>query len=253
MALVNHPDSLLGRLGTLPDPRRRKGRRYPLPALLALVLLGMLHGRDSLRGAWIWARQHWGVLWRPLGARSPHFPSYNTVRDLLASLDADDLDRRLRPWLEQFLDRPLGGVSADGKVLRGSKRADRAALHLVALVAHECASVLAQREAQGGDEVAALLVLLSEVPLNGRTISMDAGLLNASVTQTITRRHGDYVGSVKGNQVEVQTLMDEWIAPAVLSPPGGRAGTTAGGGGRDRAAAPQTAKGQGGGNRGGAA
>jgi DDE_Tnp_1-associated len=250
MALASHPDSLLGRLGTLPDPRRRKGRRYPLPALLALVLMGMLHGRDSLRGAWFWARQHWGVLWRPLGARSPHFPSYNTIRDLLASLDADDLDRRLRPWLEQFLDRPLGGVSADGKVLRGSKRTDRAALHLVALVAHECASVLAQCEAQGGDEVAALLLLLSEVPLNGRTISMDAGLLNASVTQTIMKEHGDYVGSVKGNQVEVQTLLDEWIAPAVLSPPGGCDGSAAGEGDRDRTAASLEARIKGAGSRG---
>lgn len=253
MALVSHPDSLLGRLSTLPDPRRREGRRYPLAALLALILLGMLHGRDSLRGAWVWARLHWGLLWRPLGARSPHFPSYNTLRNLLASLDADDLDRRLRPWLEQFLDRPLGGVSADGKVLRGSKRADRAALHLVALVAHECASVLAQREAQGGDEVAALLLLLSEVPLNGRTISMDAGLLNAPVTQMITKQHGDYVGSVKGNQEEVKTLLDEWIAPAVLSPPSGHGGTTAGIRGRDRAAAPQTAGSEGEGSRGAAA
>ena len=75
MALVAHPDSLLGRLGALPDPRQRKGRRYPLAPILGLVLLGMLHGRDSLRGAWVWAHQHWGVLWRPLGARSPHLRS----------------------------------------------------------------------------------------------------------------------------------------------------------------------------------
>src|SRR5262245_57445874 len=51
MALQPHPDSLLGALATVPDPRRRKGRRYPQPTLLGLVLLGMLHGHDSLRGA----------------------------------------------------------------------------------------------------------------------------------------------------------------------------------------------------------
>src|SRR6266496_6133352 len=185
MAVQPHPDSLLGRLAALPDPRVRKGRRYPLAALVGLVLLGMLHGRDSLRSAWVWAGQRWGVLWRPLGAHSPQFPSYNTARDLLARLSGDDADRRLRPWLEQFLDHPLGGVSADGKVLRGSKRDGALALHLVALVAHEGATVLAQREAVGGDEVAALLALLTEVPLGGRTVSMDAGLLNAQVTQTI--------------------------------------------------------------------
>jgi hypothetical protein len=81
MALVAHPDSLLGRLGARADPRQRKGRRYPLTRIL--ILLGKLQGRDSLHGAWVWAQQHWGVLWRPLGARSPHFPAYNTVHDVL--------------------------------------------------------------------------------------------------------------------------------------------------------------------------
>ena len=87
------------------------------------------------------------------------------MRDLLSRLDADALDRRTRPWLEQLLDHPVGGVSADGKVLRGSKRDDVPALHVVSLVAHEGATVLAQREASGGDEVGALLLLLTEVPL----------------------------------------------------------------------------------------
>ena len=220
MAIQPHPDSLLGRLAALPDPRVRKGRRYPLAALLGLVILGMLNGRDSLRSAWVWAGQRWSNLWRPLGAHSPQFPCYNTVRDLLARLDVDAVDRHLRPWLEQFLDHPLGGVSADGKVLRGSKRDSVPALHIVSLVAHENATILAQCEAHGGDEVTALLRLLSEVPLKGRIISMDAGLLNAQVTQTITQAHGDYVGSVKGNQAEVLALLDEWVAEAVLFPPG---------------------------------
>src|SRR5919205_43036 len=141
MAVQPHPDSLLGCLAALPDPRRRQGRRYPLSAILGLVLVGMLQGRDSLRGGWVWAAQHWGVLWRPLGARSPHFPSYNTVRTLLIALPADDLDRRVQPWLERLLDQPLGGLSADGKVLRASKRDQIPALHLVSLVAHDCASI----------------------------------------------------------------------------------------------------------------
>jgi DDE_Tnp_1-associated len=231
MAVQAHPDSLLGCLAALPDPRRRQGRRYPLSAILGLVLMGMLHGRDSLRGGWVWARQHWGLLWRPLGGRSPHFPAYNTVRTLLLTLDADDVDRRLQPWLERLLDHPLGGVSADGKVLRGSKRDELPALHVVSLVAHDCASILAQRQAADGDEVAALLTLLTAVPLAGRIISMDAGLLTGAVTQTITRQEGEYIGMVKGNNPEVLAVLDEWVATAVLSPlrrngsaPAGRAG-----------------------------
>jgi hypothetical protein len=218
MAVQPHPDSLLGCLAALPDPRRRQGRRYPLSALLGLVLLGMLHGHDSLRGGWVWARQHWSLLWRPLGGRSPHFPAYNTVRNLLLALDADDVDRRLQPWLERFLNHPLGGISADGKVLRGSKRDQLPALHVVSLVAHEGASILAQRLAPDGDEVAALLALLREVPLAGRTISMDAGLLTGAVTEVITEEEGEYIGVVKGNNPELVAVLDEWVAAEVLSP-----------------------------------
>lgn len=228
MAVQPHPDSLLGGLAALPDPRRRQGRRYPLPAILGLVLMGMLHGRDSLRGGWVWARQHWSLLWRPLGGRSPHFPAYNTVRTLLLSLDADEVDRCLRPWLSRLLDHPLGGISADGKVLRGSKRDELPALHVVSLVAHDCASILAQRQAVDGDEVGALLVLLTEVPLAGRTISMDAGLLSSTVTQTITEQKGEYIGMVKGNNPEVVAVLDEWVAAEVLSPLGGKCRTPAG-------------------------
>lgn len=227
MAVQPHPDSFLGCLAALPDPRRRQGRRYPLATILGLVLLGMLHGRDSLRGGWMWARQHWGVLWHPLGGHSPHFPAYNTIRTLLLSLDPDAVDRRLQPWLERFLDQPLGGVSADGKVLRGSKRDGLPALHVVSLVAHECASILAQRQAPDGDEVAALLTLLTEVPLAGRTISLDAGLLTSAVTQTITAYAGDYIGTVKGNHPEVLEVLNEWVAATVLFPLSGNDRTAA--------------------------
>lgn len=239
--LALHPESLMGQLAHLPDPRRRSGRRYPIAALLGMVIIGMLNGQDSLHSAWLWTSKRWGQLWQPLGAHSPHFPAYNTLRGLLARLDADEVDRQLRPWMERFLGRPLGGISADGKVLRGSKRAGTPALRVVELVSQAHGEVLAQREAIGGDEVAALLALLSEVPLKGRTISMDAGLLTADVTQTIQQEQGDYLGSVKGNQAEVQALLDDWVAPQVLSPLSGTSRATASRSSSDCPATPQAA------------
>jgi hypothetical protein len=203
---------------------------YPLPALLGILLLGVLHGRDSLRGAWVWASHYWPHLWRPLGARGPHFPCYQTVRGVCRRLDADAVDAHLRPWIEQLLGHPVGGVSADGKRLRGSKRDDVPGLHLVSLVNHDCGGVLAQCEAVQGDEVTALLTLLTEVPLRERLLTLDAGLLNAPVTQAIQDHDGDYLGIVKGNQGEVKAVVDDWIAPEVFSP-GRAAGGGAPGGG----------------------
>jgi len=42
-------------LTTIPDPRRRRGRHYPLYGLLAIALLAAMHGERSLRGVWRWA------------------------------------------------------------------------------------------------------------------------------------------------------------------------------------------------------
>jgi hypothetical protein len=183
-----------------------------------MLLLGVLHGRDSLRGAWVWAEQQWPSLWRTLGARSPHIPCYQTANRLMARLDADAVDRRVRSWVEHLLEHPVGGVSADSKRLRGSKREHVPGRHLLSFVSHDLGGVLAQREAVNGDDVSALRVLLTEVPLRERLLTLDAGLLNAHVTQDIRTQDGDYLGLVKGNQAEVKAVLDNGIAEAGFSP-----------------------------------
>ena len=60
------PGSLLARLTELPDPRRAQGRRYPLPAILGLLFLAVLHGQSSLRGVWVWGNAHRESLWQPV-------------------------------------------------------------------------------------------------------------------------------------------------------------------------------------------
>jgi len=140
------PDSLLGRLQALPDPRRRQGRRYPLAALLGMLILAALHGETSLRGMWLWSRQHWDALWWPLGFGSPHFPALTTIWNVLGTLEADAVDRIISAWLGDLLGQPSGGVSADGKVLRGRRRADVPGVWLVALARHDVGSVVHQRQ-----------------------------------------------------------------------------------------------------------
>jgi len=212
-------DSLLGRLHTLPDPRRRQGRRYPLAALLGLLILAALHGESSLRGMWLWARQHWDQLWWPLGFGSPHFPALTTLWNLLGALDIDAVDRIVSAWLTDVLGQPKGGISADGKVLRGSRRHGLPGVWLVALARQDVGSVIRQRQvALGSHELPTLLALLRNTPLHDQVITLDAGLLCAETTQVVRAQQGNYVGVVKGNQAEIKTAMDDWIAEQVFSP-----------------------------------
>jgi hypothetical protein len=73
-------------LEQLLDPRGRRGQRYPLPALLGLVLLALLCGEDSLRGISRFALEHPSVL-RGLGFRGNTVPGRSTLSELLDQLD----------------------------------------------------------------------------------------------------------------------------------------------------------------------
>jgi hypothetical protein len=51
---------LLAAFAAVPDPRKLRGRRHPLPALLALSTAAMLSGARSL-----YAIAQYGLHWRP--------------------------------------------------------------------------------------------------------------------------------------------------------------------------------------------
>ncbi len=156
--MLYDPDSLVGRLQTVPDPRRRHGRRSPLPALLGLLIRAALHGASSLRGMWRWGRNHWGSRWWPLGFGSPHVPARTTIWNVLGAFDPDAVDRIVSVWLPALLGQPVGGVRADGKVLRGSRRDGVPSVWLVAFARQDVGSVVRQRQvAEGSHDLPTLL------------------------------------------------------------------------------------------------
>jgi hypothetical protein len=215
-------ESLLGWLKQVPDPRRREGRIYPLNSTLGLLILGALNGQRSLRGMWQWGCQHWAVISRPLGftgQRRP--PSYGAVWYLLGQVDAAAFAAVLQAWMSRWSDEPGQGVSVDGKVLRGSRRIDptQAALSVVTAAAHQVKVVLGQHAVEGGDQVEAAVQLLRSLPLKGKVVTTDAGLMHRPVVKTIVQGGGDYLGPLKDNEPGVKEVVREWVE-AHLSPPG---------------------------------
>jgi hypothetical protein len=221
-------ESLWDRLGTIPDPRSRQGRRYPLRGLLGILVLGALQGEGSLRGMWLWGCAHWREMALPLGfLGNPHPPVYGTVWYLLSALDADALDKAFQGWVQSWSAGRVHAVSVDGKVLRGSQRRNpsQAALEVVTAVSQELKVVLGQQGVGAGGQVAATIKLLQTIPLAGKVVVADAGLLCRSVVDTVVDGGGDYLGVVKGNEPGMKEALDEWITP-LISPPG--AGTPSG-------------------------
>jgi DNA-binding SARP family transcriptional activator len=93
--IQTEPLTLRQALERLPDPRARHGQRYPLPALIGLVLIALLCGHESLRKISMFAQEHPIVL-RGLGFRNRTAPGRTALAELLEHLDS----LRLREVLE---------------------------------------------------------------------------------------------------------------------------------------------------------
>ena len=87
MQAVDGGCSLLEVLGSVPDPRGRQGRRYPIGSLLAVLILAAMNGESSLRGMWLWARAHAELLTAQLSSHCSHITALETFRTILCRLD----------------------------------------------------------------------------------------------------------------------------------------------------------------------
>lgn len=177
--------SLIDVLKEVKDCRSRQGRIYPLWGILALVILAAMHGETSLRGMWYWGKLQAERLVNRLGLW--RYPALSTIWYILRDLDTGVLEEALRPWLPNDQ-----AYAIDGKVLRGSKRQGQRALEVLTLVGQTFGQVLAQRLVEGGDELAAALALLEEVPLEGKVVSADAAILKAPFVQKVVEKGGLY-------------------------------------------------------------
>lgn len=179
-----HPQSILSRIIALvPDPRSRRGRIYPLAAILGMLLLGALEGEGSLRGMWMRGKKHWRALMAMLGTEGiPDPPGLTTVWYVLQRVDTERLEQALRPWVAEE-----EALCMDGKYLRGSRREGERALQVLAIVGQRSGQVLMQQEVHG-DEAAAAVELLGKIPLEGKVVSVDAGLMEQKVVKEIEKR-----------------------------------------------------------------
>jgi hypothetical protein len=213
--------SLLGHLQRVGDARRREGKIYPLWSLLGMLVLGALNGQKTLRSMWLWGAKRWIKISRPLGfTGQAHAPSYGAVWYALHQLDVVKLEQETRAWSGQVRTQEPEGWSIDGKVLRGSRREDpsQAALQVVTLVAQTLKQVMGQQSVENGDQVEATLQLLKAIPLEGKLVTLDAGLLHREVANTIVEQGGDYLGPIKGNEAALKEAVDAWIEGQVFPP-----------------------------------
>ena len=168
-AVTSTDDELPGLLEVLarvPDPRRRRGRRYTLVFMLAVAVACVLAGAKNFRE--IGGRPH------PL-LRTIIAPSEKRIRTLLQEIDAAALDELTGGWLRGLadagrLENLLRAIAIDGKWLRGI--GDGQQVKLFAAMLHEEKVIIAQhRVPDETTEVTQVRELLEAVDLENAVVS----------------------------------------------------------------------------------
>uniref|UniRef100_A0AAU1ICF0 Transposase family protein n=1 Tax=Streptomyces sp. NBC_00180 TaxID=2903632 RepID=A0AAU1ICF0_9ACTN len=144
MPVPDH-ELLVQLLTRVPDPRRRRGVRHPVGALIAVAVCAVVAGARGFTAIGEWARDAGGAALERLGLERGGVDE-STLRRLFARLDADRLDAVLGAWAlaRTVLVAGRRVIAIDGKTVRGARGGDSAAPHLVAALAHGSGAVLGQ-------------------------------------------------------------------------------------------------------------
>jgi hypothetical protein len=141
--------SLIAAFEKIPDPRKPRGRRHALPAILALSVAAMLSGARSLYAIAEWGRLQEPAVVEALGFRRGATPCVATLHLLFKRLDARAFEAALSRWAQGQLGEAAEAIAIDGKGLRGIHGEELPGVRLVAAYGTRTGLVLAQAGGQG--------------------------------------------------------------------------------------------------------
>lgn len=207
------------------DPRKPKGVRHPLAAVLTVLTMALLCGARDFRQAAdrvaelpqplldaAGARRH-----PVLGIRIP--PGRDTLRRLTETVDAAVMDRLICTWLDTLLDSHAGiGLALDGKTVRNTRPGTTSGLdvQLFSAMRHDSAVVIAQVQVPADTtEVTQIAALLDPIDITGMTITADAAHPSHATAAYLLQREAGYVFTVKGNRPGLLTAITDRLPAAV--------------------------------------
>lgn len=218
--LTGDPDisDLLQMLGRLTDPRSSQGKRHHLVFALASAVVAVLAGASSYRQIASQVADLPQALLAKLSARWNWFagryqaPSEPTLRRVLQTIDAAELDQLVGAWLFDRAHRHTDGrlaIALDGKVLRGAWTDDNDQVTLFSAMLHSQGVTIAQRQVPDNtNEITQVRPLLEDVEIDTGTpviVTIDAAHTQRDTAEYLKGTRGfDYVMTVKGNQPSLQ-------------------------------------------------
>ncbi|MGH2613161.1 MAG: ISAs1 family transposase, partial [Rhabdochlamydiaceae bacterium] len=195
-------------LSTIPDPRRPQGTRHPLPIVLLLAILALCCGYTSYQAMEEWSKNYQELLREQLSFVSGHTPDAATFYRVFASIDVGAFEEILGNWLQAIIPVEDGeGIAIDGKTISGT------GVHLVAAFTHKLQTVLFEMGTDvKGKELVVGPQVIDHIPVKNHVLTGDAMFTQKKICEQITKQHGGYVFTVKGNQGNMEEALRMFFA-----------------------------------------
>lgn len=220
LPLVGH-GGLFEILTTVSDQRKRRGKRHGIESIIALSICAAMSGAKSIVAIAEFAAELPSEILKKLGSKRGRPPSERTIRRVLKSVDADEVDRKTGHWVAQQEQQLAGkAIAIDGKTLRGSGDKEKGATHLLSAVIHGSGTVVAQTSVDTKtNEITRVEPLFADLDIAGATVTADALLTQKNIARYIVEeKHADYVFVVKDNQPtlrqDIETLNLDAFSPS---------------------------------------
>lgn len=162
----------------IPDPRRRQGQRYPLPAVLWMMFISIASGYEGYRKMDKFCRSNKDFFTNYFGL-AHGVPSYVSFRNVLQMLDKDVLREAFGHW---FSPQAVAGdwVAGDGQCLRSTvqdaHQAQQSFVSVVSLYCQRTGLTLALQDYtdKKTGELPTLCTLLESLKDRGVVLTLDA-------------------------------------------------------------------------------
>ena len=210
-------DRLRTLVESVPDGRRARGLRHPLPDVLFIILVGVLAGCDDAEAIEDFAEDNTDWFKQRCGLRHG-VPSQDTYLRVLAAMDPTAFEEVFRKWVGELWDvAGTDHVAIDGKSLRRSfdRAANLSPVHSVAAWASELGLVLGSVPVEAKEnEIVAIPRLLKLIDVKGATVTIDAMGCQTAIAGAIHEAGGHYLLAVKGNQPSLRRQMGAFFEDA---------------------------------------
>lgn len=196
------PAGLLAALGSVADPRARRGVRHRCTAILGIGVCAVLSGARSYVAIAEWAHDLTPTVRSRLGLGRAA-PCESTIRRVFQRVDPEALDGVVSSWLaaRSAPQQSRRVIAVDGKSARGARGADGRAVHLLAAFDAGTGVVLGQGVVDGKtNEINAFAPLLDRIEISGAIITADALHTQRAHVTYLTGRGAHYLLTAKGNQ-----------------------------------------------------